>query len=321
MASNLYESLSQQVNSLHATGAHSDQASSEYLNQSMDSRRPYPYQYPQTLHEERPLVLSEHWSRYSVSEFLGTLIATIAFDYTAYTLSGEQKEDYVLSSFLFLAFGVGAAYFLGLLIAVDANLNGMFTFALALRWVKPWRMVPIILLSQFIGATTAHLMFYFMIGSPEPLDEEVAFCFGITPPPDQVSNGRIVMSSIVLITILMMSLLPVFSPELGGDRNQSHFASSMIAALIITAVSIPGASAGAQLNPTTFFSAFMAMTLLGFDEKYYSVHDHYWWTALVAPIAGVVVAMIVLNLFNVVLWNEPKDWKMALKKMISPPSD
>merc|ERR1719203_1348742 len=82
-------------------------------------------------------------------------------------------------------------------------------------------------------------MFYVMIGSPEPLDDSVAFSFGISPPPEDLTNGRIIVSSIVFITILMMALLPVFSPELGGDANRSHFASSMIAGLIIAAIGIP----------------------------------------------------------------------------------
>ena len=348
----LYESLAEQVNSLHAQS----DTPSEYPNELMESCRMGPYHQQiagmnsMTLQPAAPQ-LSSHWTRYSVSEFVGSFIATIIVDYTYYNLSGESQSSQSglsLSGFLFLALGIGAAYFFGVLIAVEANLNATFTFgthsmyhalcviialihcqfhflsntsALAICWAKPWRMVPIILLSQFIGATVAHLMFYFMIGSPEPLDDAVAFCFGISPPPDDLTNGRIIMSSIVFITILMMALLPVFSPELGGDANRSHLTSSLIIGLIIAAVAIPGSSAGAQMHPTGFFSAFMAMAILGFDEEHFSVHRHYWWTAFVGPFVGVIVALTVLTFFNVAQWSEPRDWKVALQKMTAPPTD
>ena len=126
----LYESLAQQVNSFH-TGQ-TDQAPSEYLNHSIDSRKSYPHHYssvisPVALNEAAPQ-LSEHWTRYCFSEAFGTFIATIVTDYTVYTLSDELEQTRSPANFLFLALGIGAAYFLGILIAVDANLNAMFTF-------------------------------------------------------------------------------------------------------------------------------------------------------------------------------------------------
>eukprot|EP00483_Globobulimina_turgida_P000071 UN00071 len=98
----------------------------------------------------------------------------------------------------------------------------------------------------------------------------------------------------------------------------SHVTHSLIVFVTVCCALIYALPAGAQLNPTYFFSAYFVMWILGFDHEYFVLHDHYWWTALAGPLLGVIVALCILINITVVTWNEPKNWFTALKKIISP---
>ena len=73
---------------------------------------------------------------------------------------------------------------------------------------------------------------------------------------------------------------------------------------------------GAQTNPTLWFSGYAAMYILGFPSDIFSAHDNYWWVALAGPICGVIVSIIFLIFYPVMVWNEPNNWKKALKKAL-----
>eukprot|EP01084_Bolivina_argentea_P151830 264967_1 len=293
-----------------------EEVTAVYLNSSISSIQNEPISEKK---EEPPLKLSNHWTRFVQTEMYGTFIATFVVDFVLYTLSGESYEDLIESGFLYLAAGIAFGYFFGIIICWDANLNAAFTFALALCNVKPWKFVPMIMISQLIGAVLAHLSFYYIIGSPDTLDAALAFCFGISPPLDDITNGRILFSSVIVMTILVLGLFPVFAPELGGDANMSHSAASLMVFVIIAGVTCFAVPTGAQTNPTTFFAGYIVMWILGFDHEYFIMHDHFWWTALVGPFLGVIVALCVLVNIAVITWNEPKNWYTAWMKMMNPP--
>ena len=106
------------------------EATAQFLNQSMSSL-PKKRTASSNPPEVAPIQLSEHWTRYWVTEMVGTFITTLCCDYTFYTLSTESLEDLIESGLLFMAFGIGGAYYFGVLICWDANLNAAFTFGLS----------------------------------------------------------------------------------------------------------------------------------------------------------------------------------------------
>lgn len=192
----------------------------------------------------------------------------------------------------------------------------MILSALAICKAKRWIMVPLIIVAQFIGGVFGHATFYYLInGTQYDKDAKLAFCFGIIFPSEEISNDRCFVSSIIFTALLIMALLPVFAPELGGSI-MNHSSSSLMVAILIFALVIASEPFGAQNNPTLWFTAYAFMWMNGFDDDIFKTHDNYWWVALVGPFVGVIVAIFMLIFFPLIMWYEPKDWKAGLKKML-----
>eukprot|EP01084_Bolivina_argentea_P088127 159115_1 len=291
-----------------------EEETAQYLNSSMQSLEADENSNKAQIEPK----LSEHWTRYFMTEFIGTFISTIMADAIFYNLSQENYTDLVESGFLFLSIGVAMAYFIGILICRDANLNIIFTFALAICNAKRWLMVPLIIISQFMGGICGHAMFFYLInGKQYEKDSKLAFCFGVIFPSNEISNSQCFISSIIFTAILIVSIIPVFAPELGGVKV-SHSTGSLLVALLIFALVLATSAFGSQNNPTLWFSAYIFMWMIGFDKSVFSKHDNYWWVALIGPIVGVIVAIIILIWFPIILWYEPKHWKKAFKRAINP---
>ena len=107
--------------------------------------------------------LSRHWSRYIVSDLLGTFIATLMSDCVFFYLSEESYINLELSGNLFLCAGIAVSYFIALLICRDAGINCVFTIMMAMVGAKRWKMVPLIFLGQFIGGVSGFLLHFHYI--------------------------------------------------------------------------------------------------------------------------------------------------------------
>ena len=180
-------------------------------------------------------------------------------------------------------------------------------------------MVPIIILGQLVGGVAGHATMYYLInGDQYEKDSKLATCFGIFIPSESIDNNRCFVSSIIFVSLLIFSLFPVFTPEVGGSVTRPHVVGCLIVAALIFALVICSMPLGVQNNPTLFFTAFTFMWIKGFPSDTFTQHDNYWWVAIVGPIVGIVVALFLYSPFTVVTWNEPINWGKAYKKMLEP---
>eukprot|EP01084_Bolivina_argentea_P311075 538408_1 len=267
----------------------------------------------------QPVKLSRHWSRYFISDFIGTFIATVMGDGVFFYLSQENYIDLEESGYLYLSLGVAMSYFIALLICRDAGVNVVFTFMMALIGAKRWSMVPIIIIGQFSGGVLGHATMYYLInGEQYEKNSKLATCFGIFIPNESIDNNRCFVSSIIFVALLIFSLFPIFSPETGGSINRPHIHSMLLVAVLIFALVLCAMPLGVQNNPTLWFSAYIFMWIKGFPSEVFTQHDHYWWVAIIGPLVGVIVALFLYSPFTVITWNEPTNWGKAYKKMLEP---
>jgi aquaporin Z len=157
-------------------------------------------------------------------------------------------------------------YFMGTI--SGAHLNPAVTIAFALRRNFPWRRVPGYMAGQLVGSVGAAAFLLAAFGNIGHL--------GVTEPGAGISAG----TTILIEAVLTIGLVSVILGTASGARNIGANAALAVAGYIILAGLWAAPITGASMNPARS----LGPALVG-------GHWHDWWTYLIGPIAGAIVAV------------------------------
>jgi aquaporin Z len=232
---------------------------------------------PLPLHLQEPAGLQTPWTRDFAdlafewrrlfSEALGTFFVVLVA--AGGSVVNERSHGQVPLDARVVAPGLmvmAVIYFMGTI--SGAHLNPAVTIAFALRRNFPWRRVPGYLAAQLVGSVGAAAFLLAAFGSIGHL--------GVTEPGAGISAG----TTILIEAVLTVGLVSVILGTASGARNIGANAALAVAGYIILAGLWAAPITGASMNPARS----LGPALVG-------GHWHDWWTYIVGPIAGAIVAV------------------------------
>jgi aquaporin Z len=149
-----------------------------------------------------------------------------------------------------------------------AHLNPGVSLAFALRGDFPWKRVPAYIVAQFVGAISATLLLWALIGKHGAA--------GLTLPGHGISSATAMLWEIVLTAGLVSTILGTAS----GAQQLGPIAAIGVASYIALAGLWGSPVSGASMN--TARSLGPALVLGDWRS---------WWAYLVGPIAGAIIAV------------------------------
>ena len=232
---------------------------------------------PLPLHLQEPAGLQTPWTRNFAdltfewrrlfSEALGTFFLVLAAAGGA--VVNQRSHGQVPLDARVVAPGLmvmAVIYFMGTV--SGAHLNPAVTLAFALRRNFPWRRVPGYVVAQLAGSVGAAGFLLATFGNIGHL--------GVTEPGAGISAATTTLIEVVLTVGLVSVILGMAS----GARNIGANAALAVAGYIILAGLWAAPITGASMNPARS----LGPALVG-------GHWHDWWTYIVGPIAGGIIAV------------------------------
>lgn len=171
--------------------------------------------------------------------------------------------------------GIGLSFGLVVMVAIfaighisGAHINPAVTLTFATFGSFPWRHVPVYIVAQLVGATTAALTLRLLFGNVAGL--------GSTVPTD--GAGQALGLEIVITFFLMFVIMAVATDE----RAVPGAAAVAIGGYVALAATFSGPIAGASMNPARSFGPAIA-------SGTWNEHWVYW----LGPIAGALLGALV----------------------------
>lgn len=231
-----------------------------------------------------------------LAEFIGvTILIFIGCGVLAGNSLKESRTYKVGSVAINLAWGFAvtlAIYAVGDI--SGAHLNPAFTIAKALNGSFEWKLVPVYIVAQLLGAMFGSLLVYFQflphwekVNNPE-----VKLNIFVTSPAIK-NNFTNFISEYLITFILIFSLLVL-------DRNSfvDGLKPIVVGGLIFTLGVSFGGVTGAALNPARDFGPRLAYLLLPIPGKGSSNFKYGWIPVLAPTLGGSTGAMINLALYD-----------------------
>jgi aquaporin Z len=151
-----------------------------------------------------------------------------------------------------------------------AHLNPAVSIGFALRRDFPWRRVPGYIIAQLIGATSACLFLWAVLGKVGRL--------GATEPGAGIADWKAMLIELILTVGLLSTILGTASRA----QNVGTLSAVAVGGYIVLAGFWSSPISGASMNPARSFGPDLALT----DFSHY-------WVYVVGPLAGAAIAVAI----------------------------
>mmetsp|Transcript_27743 Transcript_27743/g.69667 ORF Transcript_27743/g.69667 Transcript_27743/m.69667 type:complete len:474 (-) Transcript_27743:98-1519(-) len=262
-------------------------------------------------------------SRRFTSEFFGTFVVTLLQNgivWTAvYQYSASPTEMNVAAGIspspaqavspLFTAVSIGLTFTFTMNLFPGANLNPMFTTFLSMQGQIAWSFWAPVMLAQFMGTFLGHVFTYLMLADalkhlfePQGLDHrnlQTAMHFGVTFPPDWVSNGASFLSSVTMGFVIIALLWPLHISMRGEERMSPFFHRLCVGLAIMVVVAAFGNNGlGTVNNPFLLLAGAVFVSAAGWPREVWTSHNNFVLYAPFMPFVGMVLGYMLCRIIE-----------------------
>ncbi|XP_040582079.1 aquaporin-9 [Lepeophtheirus salmonis] len=241
--------------------------------------------------------------RVFLAELLGTFLLVYLGDGAiAQTVVGGKSSPLIFSNFLSIALGYGFALTIGIFVSggvSGGHLNPAVTLAMASIKKMKWKLVPIYMIAQYIGAFLASGTLFgvyrdgiiFVEGGYNKT-EKTQGIFASYPSADINAS----VASLCFDQILATALLIIIILAVTDDKNMKIISSlvPISIGLGLTAIHLSfGVNAGTAINPARDFAPRLFTFIVGYGSGPFVAGKHFFWIPWILPhVGGVLGALI-----------------------------
>lgn len=228
--------------------------------------------------------------RECLAEFLGTLVLILfGLGVNNQVTNSEEKSGTWLSGNI----GWGIGILIGIYCSdgvSGGHINPAVTLTQAVYGRLAWWKVPGYMGSQLLGAFIGAFLIYLMqyqnlnVIDPDRMTTQSSFA---TYPRDNISNLTAFYSEFLATAVFLLGIFAITD-----KRNSSAgpvgtpFA---IAVLFMGLGMAFGMNTGYAINPARDFGPRIFISMAGWGSKAFTLHNHYFWIPIIAPMWGGVV--------------------------------
>ena len=239
-----------------------------------------------------------------IAEFIGTmLLMLLGNGVVATVLLKKSKGEN--SGWIVITLGWGMAVFVGVLVAgktSGAHLNPAVSLGLAFAHRFAWKLVPMYITAQILGAMTGQFLVYGMFYPHYKVTEDkrfrlLTFC---TDPEIYCKWANFlseVLGTFVLIFAVLMTQGVIMTEHFGEISTSFPIDMGALGALPISLVVVAiglslGATTGYAINPARDFGPRLVHAFLSIKNAE-SSNWYYAWIPIAGPITGAFIAAMV----------------------------
>ena len=238
--------------------------------------------------------------RIPMAEFIGTMIFVFFGDAANAQTAAFNSQGLTFPFFIF-GFGLGLCMAIYFTAHVSAHFNPAVTLSFALYGKSSWKMVPVRIVAQMLGAFVAAALVYFVwLDVIDQLDGGVrniatARIFTGFPAPG-LTNWRAAVDQFVG-SALLIGIIFALTDKRNNVMPQGNTAPIVIGLVLLLLGCSMGYNTEFTFNPARDFGPRVFACITGWGNIVWTANASYFWIPLVIPFFGAPFGAAVYSFF------------------------